>query len=165
MLLTSLAMADAPLEPLSATQNRKLCSFNGQFCVRYDAAANLTTIFANKPHPKFKTWTVPGRLDAALIANTGEAVAKIPATANLLPKRAAADTTVLCFYAPGKVVARIQLKQVIAHPAQLPETESHVQWASSYGFEANGDFLLITAEGNSFRIDPKTGKASNRRYF
>lgn len=157
--------ADAPPEPASIMPMRKTCSFNGQFCESFSRTTNRTTIQSAKANPKFKPWSFPGRLSTGIIANHGNAVAIIPASANLLPIGTSPETIILTFYTPGKGPSILRLRHVVAKPANLPPTASHVQWASSYGFEADGLFTLNTAEGQKFRIDPRTGNAMNRRYF
>jgi hypothetical protein len=144
---------------------RAICSFNGQFCERFTPSTNRTVIVAIRPNAKFKPWSFPGRIGAGMIANNGNAVAIIPASANLLPIGTSPDAIVLTFYTPGRGPSVLRLRHVVAAPAKLPPTASHVQWASSYGFEADGLFTLTTAEGHKFRINPRTGNAMNRRYF
>ncbi len=100
-----------------------------------------------------------------MLSSYGPYAARLLATANLLPPGAPLQTPVVQFYAPRRPVIVITLKQVIANPSALRRTESHVHWASSYGFEPDGTFTLNTADDVTFRIDPATGKALNRRYF
>jgi hypothetical protein len=156
------AAADAPMRPGPV----KICSANQLFCAQYDRAKNLTRIVPTKAAAGTqKRWSISGPLRAALISDTGTSVVTLPASANLLPQTSTGDTLVLGFYTPGKVPVTILLKQLVANPAVLPRTVSNIHWASSYGFEAGGMFVLTTSQNIVFRIDPSTGKPLNRHYY
>jgi hypothetical protein len=161
LLPTMSVQADAPPSPAGAI----FYSTNQMYCGQYDAAKNLTRITPMKKGATTKAWSIAGRVAVAMIANDGTSVAKLPATANLLPPGSKPETVVLSFYAPGKVPVIVMLKQVIAKPAALARTTSNIHWASSYGYAADGMFELNTEEKVTFRIDPATGRAVNRKYY
>ncbi len=161
MLLASVALglADAPTGP----QVAKTCSPNAKHCGTFDPLADVTRI-ADVGGQK-GSWTVPGRPDALLISNSGKIAVRIPVTANILPLEAGGGTVVLAFYRPGQPPSSITLAQVVSDPTNLPRTVSGVHWASTYGFEADGQFVLETSQGVRFRIDTETGKPLNRQFF
>jgi hypothetical protein len=161
LAVSAAAHADAPPAPPAAI----IYSLNRLYCGQYDAAKNLTRITPMKAGTRGKAWSIPGRLAVAMIADGGTSVVKLPVTANLLPPSATPDTVVLQFYAPGKPPLAVMLKQVVARPAALAKTVSNIHWASSYGFAPDGLFVLTTADGVEFRIDPATAKAVNRAYY
>jgi hypothetical protein len=157
-------LADAPPEPPKPTI-AKFCSANQRYCARVDDVAQLTVVAPAKASAAPKAWTIPARVSNALVSDHGKVVVVLPVTANLLPLDAKPDDVVLTFYAKGQAPHYVTLKQVHAKPLNLPKTTSHLHWASTYGFERNGNFLLTTSDGVTFHIDAATGRVLNRRYF
>ena len=62
----------------------------------------------------------------------------------------------------GIVIRRVLLRDLVAHPEDLPRTVSHRQWARSFGLDERGSYVVETAEGRRIWITLPDGQGVER---
>ena len=155
LLVALPARADAPLAPMPAT----ICSLKGSACATRATDGRSAIVWRKGPRgARLSAWRAAIASPALQVSDDGRALVEIYPGLNLLSPEAGPDTIMLAFHRPGLPPVRVRLRDVIARPSALPATVSHRQWASAYGFDGRGSFLLETAEGRSLRFDPATGR-------
>lgn len=163
-LLSSSARADAPLPPPgSAVQS---CSLNGRFCLGRAEGSDMLRLYAVDPSGKRKLrWEVRSDARSFVVANDGAHWVEIFEGANLLPLNTPETAVMLTFHRQRETITRVELRQLVQSPKDLPNSISHKVWAQTYGFNQKGHFTLRTAESVDFLFDARTGKPINRDLF
>lgn len=63
-----------------------------------------------------------------------------------------ADDAMFVFAATARSFAGLTLGDLIAAPPHLPTTVSHRVWATAFGIDSRGDYVIETVEGRRFRF-------------
>lgn len=86
------------------------------------------------------------------LANDGEALIEQYHGASLLDREAVPTTRCSSFAATARSFAGLTLGDLIAAPTHLPTTVSHRVWATAFGIDSRGDYVIETVEGRRFRF-------------
>lgn len=155
MIMAVPAHADAPPAPAPMT----ICSLSARICATREPARGTVLVSRRSPGGQSRPlWRAPTRGQNLQVADDGRSLVEFYPGSNLLELGAGRGTTVLTFHRPGVPPVRVTLGEVVRNPAGLPRTTSHRQWASTYGYDGRGHYLLETAEGRRFLFNPQTGR-------
>ncbi len=153
LALATLAPATLADQPLPAPQDKTVCAPNGLFCARMDLAANEIRVTSeDQLH-----WRMPGWFRDAYLADDGDHLVVGYGGLSLLDRDYRPQTTMITFWRRGRIVRRVPLSEVIAAPARLRPTVSHVVWGQTVGFDEAGRFVVHTAEHRRIAFDVATG--------
>lgn len=146
------ARADEPLLPPQAWET---CSPSGAYCARLDPENN--TITGYEPGGP-NLWSAKGWSRIAALADDGEHLVLGYAGLNLIPQNYRSDMTMLTFYRGGKVIKTVPLKDLVSDPIiRANPTVSHYYWGNFWGLNADGHFVVETADNRIVRFDLSTG--------
>ena len=141
------SQADAPPEIRSGLWTK--CSLDGRACATVDRLRSRTTIRSGSA----AAWSVTGAPQSLSISNDGKTLVEQYRGADLLEADAGPSTIMLIFIAPGHVVRTVTLHDLIANIPGLPRSVSHRIWASAFGFDTDGSYVVDTVEGRRFRYN------------
>ena len=152
-LLDGPAWADQPPGIPSPT----ICSLSGRICATRSATG--VTVWRKLPRGRQQPlWRVRPKGTRLFVADDGRSIVDFYNGANLLALDAGPRTVMLTFHRPGRTAVRVSLGQIIRDISGLRRTVSHRSWASSFGYDAGGRFVVNTTEGRTFTFDPLTGR-------
>lgn len=145
--------------PLPLPKNEQVWSKNKAFVADLSWHNQTTTVSKIDPKGnKIKIWKMKGCFRWSALSNDGKFLAVPYRGGNLLSINYEKDQIMLTLYKKGRVTKIIRLHELIENFDNLQRTVSHFYWGKYTGFSKTGAYSIKTVEGNTFILNPKTGK-------
>jgi hypothetical protein len=150
-LVNSAVRGDTPLPPpgkVSAT------SPNGAIHAVSDPKAG-TSVEDVKLHKVL--WRLPDWHRALFVADDGKYLVTEYDGLNLIPTDFGDDLVLFTFYAEGRKIRDVTVRDFIPDHGILQQTVSHYYWGRVHGIDAHGRLKVERADGKMFLFDVTTG--------
>jgi hypothetical protein len=159
--LTSVAQADAPLEP---PRRHSKCSPSGEYCVTSDPIEGTFghEAEAEAGAPALVSWGIEGWLRIFWVLDDGEHLIAGYNGLNLVPQNDPTSETILSFWRQGELLRAYTLADLGYKRGDLRRTVSHYHWGSYRGLNASGTFELSMVDGRTIVFEPTTGEVAER---
>lgn len=103
-------------------------------------------------------WRLSNWYRRIYVADNGKYV--VTMNDDLIPTDFTNDLVLFTFWAEGKRVRDITIKEIAPERRVLEKTASHYSWGGIEGFDLNGRLKVKRADGKTFLFDVATGKRS-----
>ena len=100
---------------------------------------------------------MPGWFRWLLVSNDGTHVVTGYDGLNLIPINYAEDTVMFTFWAKGKEIRRVRLKEIIPSKSVLTRTMSHYEWGTIERIDEKNRLVVRRADGKALFFDVATG--------
>lgn len=158
--LAQSAWADEPQEPAAT---RKIVSSSPACWAITDASTHVTTAYRKTQKGKpVALWSAPGWFRVAELSTDCKYLVTGYDGRTLLPAKADGELVMLSFYADGKIVRRIRLKELICDWSHLNRTASHWAWGNYIGVEKDFQYRIETEDRGALVFDMRTGNVLNK---
>lgn len=154
MLASAVIKADEPLPPPSKVT---FTSPNGQIRAVSDPKTG-TRVEDVKEHKQL--WRLPDWHRKLYVADDGKHLITEYDGLELIPTDFSDDLVLFTFWAEGKKVRDVTVKEFAPRRTILEKTASHYSWGRIEGFDSHARLKVERANGKTFLFDVATGKRS-----